>query len=97
MIDGPGLALEFNLDGRPRKMLFLHRFVLIVKYEVAGNLPLTLERPVQIALFLVVFEELRGHDNHPRVRLPNHLPKVRYRVFFWALSADVLFLHFSVL
>ena len=61
----------------------------------ARNLALTLERPVQIAFFLLVLEELRGHDDHAAIRLPDHLPKVRDGVFFRPLRANVFLLHFK--
>ena len=67
MKDRPCLAFKLNLNRRPRKVLFFDSLANIGDQKRARNLALTLERPVQIALFLFVLEELRGHDDHAAV------------------------------
>ena len=96
MEDRSRLAFKLNLDCRPRKMLF-YLLTNIGKQKGTDHLSLTLERPVQVAFFLVVLEKLRGHDDHAAVRLPDHLPKMRDGIFFRPLRANVFLLHFKTI
>jgi len=95
MENRPCLAFKLNLNRRPCKVFFFNSLANVGKQKRARYLSFTLKRPVKVAFFLVVFEKLRGHDDHARIRLPDHLPKVRNRIFFWSLRANVFLLHFK--
>ena len=60
MEDGPCLRLELNLDGRPREAVFFDRLANIGQQKGAGHLSLALERPVEVAFLLLIFEEKRA-------------------------------------
>lgn len=61
---------------------------------------LSLVRPVAGALLLAPLVLLGGHDNHPCILLPDHVPEIRHRVHLMgeqaALGGDICFEHFPL-